>query len=112
MRNGERKLKIKIHTEKNNIFKKFSPLKLYRIFLLVGAGRKFTNEETSWENNNNSHHHITLAEVVINQCDPLKQVSAGIFFTEEMQSGKTDQVPCFLDSIIPKISSCHFTHMC
>ena len=42
MRNGERKLKIKIHTEKNNIFKKFSPLKLYRIFLLVGAGRKFT----------------------------------------------------------------------
>lgn len=42
MRNGERKLKIKSHTEKNNIFKKFSPLKLYRIFLLVGAGRKFT----------------------------------------------------------------------
>ena len=58
------------------------------------------------------NHHITLAEVVINQCDPLKQVSAGIFFTEEMQSGKTDQAPCFLDSIIPKISSCHFIQMC
>lgn len=42
MRNGARKLKIKSHTEKNNIFKKFSPLEVYRIFLLVGVGRKCT----------------------------------------------------------------------
>ena len=42
MRNGARKLKIKGHTEKNNIFKKFSPLEVYRIFLLVGVGRKCT----------------------------------------------------------------------